>query len=78
MKGKKLTIEQCERILDCLDYYCDYEVTDIYEDSFRAIRRNEWILSELNVEVNSDPSFITNDNVFEFTSICTHVLRRFK
>lgn len=48
-----MTREIANYILKVTDY-SDYEVTDVYEDSFRAIRKNEWILSELNVEFMPD------------------------
>ncbi len=65
------------RILDLIAL-ADYEVTDIYEQSFRAIRKNEYILSELNVEVNIDPEAINIDNVCEFVTTAVHVLKRYK
>lgn len=66
------------KILDLLDYY-DYEIIAIYESSFRAIRKNEYILSELNIEVfASDYNIINENNIYERTSISTHVLKRYK
>ncbi len=56
----------------------DYEVIDIYEQSFRALRKNEYILSEVNVELCAEPKQIDRDNVYELTLVCTHVLKRYQ
>ena len=64
-------------ILNLLDY-SDYEIIAVYESSFRAIRKNEYMLSELNVDVTAlDYNTINRDNVYEHTMICVHVLKRY-
>ena len=72
-----ITEALANRILEFLEL-ADYEVTDIYEQSFRALRKNEYILSELNVEICADPNYIDMDNVYSTTLVCTHVLKRYK
>ena len=72
-----ITEKTANQILAWLDLG-DYEVTDIYEQSFRAYRKNEYILSELNVELTIDPQFIDAKNVYQMASQVTHVLKRFK
>lgn len=70
--------EIANKILELLDHY-DYELIAIYESSFKAIRRNEYILSELNVDVTaSDYNTINRDNVYEYVSTCVHILKRYK
>ena len=60
--------------------YVGYDITDIYESSFRAIRKSECALTEINVECLIDVRivYIDIDNVKTFTSVCTHVLSRYK
>lgn len=70
-----MTREEAQFVLELTDYK-DYNITDVYQDSFRAIRQNEWMLSELNVEVLS--SYITGENVYKHINIVVHVLKRFK
>lgn len=76
--GINITLEDADRILKLLNLD-EYEVTEIYEDSFRAIRKNKWILSELDVELNEIPEEIDASNVFERGTLkyVTHVLRRY-
>lgn len=76
--GIIITREDADRILKLLSLD-DYEVTEIYEDSFRAIRKNNWILSEIDVELNEIPEEIDASNVFERGTLkyVTHVLRRY-
>lgn len=77
-ENKPMNEKIANKILDLLDYY-DYEIIAIYESSFRAIRKNEYILSELNIEVfASDYNIINENNIYERTSISTHVLKRYK
>lgn len=49
--------------------YDDYTITNLYEDSFKAVRTNEWVKSELNV------SYFPWS---ETTSFVTHVIERYK
>lgn len=76
--GINITLEDADKILKLLNLD-EYEVTEIYEDSFRAIRKNKWILSELDVELNEIPEEIDASNVFERGTLkyVTHVLRRY-
>lgn len=76
--GINITLEDADRILKLLSLD-GYEVTEIYEDSFRAIRKNNWILSEIDVELNELPKDINASNVFERGTLkyVTHVLRRY-
>lgn len=63
-----------------LRYLCssDYEVTMIFENGFKGIRKNEWTLSEINVEIFTDTSNITCDNWVSYVSYCVLVLKRYK
>ncbi len=74
-----MTEEIASTILKILGYE-GYDITDIYETSFRAIRKSDWALSELNVECLIDVHimYIDTDNVKTFTSVCSHVLKRYK
>ena len=76
--GINITLEDADKILKLLNLD-EYEVTEIYEDSFRAIRKNKWILSELDVELNEKPEDINASNVFDRGTLkyVTHVLRRY-
>lgn len=59
----------------------DYDVIDIYEDSFRAIRKNEWILSEINIEYLGDIKkifYIDTDIIKSYLYMTRHVLKRYK
>ena len=75
-----MTREIANYILKTLGYD-GYDITDIYESSFRAIRKNEWILSELNVELLIETnriSYIDTDSITKFAQVCLHVLKRYK
>lgn len=72
-----LTLDKCETIATWLNF-SDYEVVNIYEDSFRMMRKNEQILSELNVELLASPRTITFQNVYDNVTFCCHVLKRYK
>lgn len=75
-----MTREIANYILKTLGYD-GYGIKDIYENSFRAIRKNEWMLSELNVECLIETnriSYIDTDNITKFTQVCLHVLKRYK
>ena len=75
-----MTREIAKYILEIVGY-AGYDITDIYENSFRAIRKNEWILSELNVECLIETNrimYIDTDNITKFISVCMHVLKRYK
>ena len=56
----------------------DYEVTTIFENGFKGIRKNEWILSEINVEVFTCAENITADNWPMYVSYSVLVLKRYK
>ena len=72
-----ITEATANKILSYLEL-AEYEVTDIYEQSFRALRKNEYILSEVNVELCAEPKQIDRDNVYSNTLVCTHVLKRYQ
>ena len=61
-----MTMKLAKRLLE--EYgYDDYEITDLYEDSFKAVRTNEWMKSELHVSYfGSVASFVV------------HVIERYK
>lgn len=73
----KITVEVADKILDMMAIQ-GYTVTAIYEQSFRAIRTNEYIVSEINVELMIEPELINYHNLWQMVSMVTHVLRRFK
>lgn len=73
----KITVEVADKILDMMGIQ-GYTVTAIYEQSFRAIRTNEYIVSEINVELMIEPELINYHNLWQMVSMVTHVLRRFK
>ena len=56
----------------------DYEIIDIYEDSFRAIRKNEYMLSELNVALNYNNERMHEANCFRCVDYVIHVLKRYE
>ena len=73
-----LNLGTCQKILDYLGTP-DYIITEVYESSFKAIRQNEWMLSERNVSVTVlNLSKINECNVFNYVSVADHVLHRFK
>lgn len=72
-----ITESEATRILK-ITCNSDYEVTTIFENGFKAIRKNEWILSEMNVELFTNTVNITQDNWYEFVTYCVLVLKRYK
>lgn len=72
-----ITESEATRILK-ITSNSDYEVTTIFENGFKAIRKNEWILSEMNVELFTNTVNITQDNWYEFVTYCVLVLKRYK
>lgn len=74
---KNMTPNIAEKILADLGIY-GYHVTAIYEDNFKAIRNNEYMLSVVNVELFAPWPDINERNVYEKTTHVTHVLKRYK
>lgn len=75
-----MTKEIAQEILKIVGY-AGYDITDIYETSFRAIRKNEWVLSELNVECLIDVNrilYVDTDDRRIFIRVCVHILKRYK
>ena len=72
-----ITENEANRILKCIRL-SDYEVTTIFENGFKGIRKNEWILSEINVEVFTETKNITSDNWSSYVTYCVLVLKRYK
>lgn len=58
--------------------FTGYHITAIYEDSFKAMRNNEWSLNELNIELFGPWPDINERNVYDMTARVTHVLKRYK
>lgn len=74
---KNMTTNIANRILVDLGF-TGYNITAIYEDSFKATRNNEWFLGEVNVELFAPWTDINERNVYEKTTTVTHVLKRYK
>lgn len=72
-----ITESEATRVLKCIQL-SDYEVTTIFENGFKGIRKNEWILSEINVEIFTDINNITCDNWASYITYCVLVLKRYK
>ena len=72
-----LKIGQAERLLKLSDN-SDYIVTQCYENGFKAQRTNEWIKTELYCEVFTDPDRLDQANLYDYISIATMVIERYK
>lgn len=59
-----------------------YKITKIYLNGFKAIRSNEWCKTELYCEIFCDPDkieqYINADTVFQYASIATMQIERYK
>lgn len=73
----KITVQQADKILGMIGIP-DYTVVAIYEQSFRAVRINEYIVSEANIELMIEPELINLHNYWDMVSTVVHILRRFK
>lgn len=73
-----MTRQDAKKILT-LSTNTDYRVTKIYENGFKAVRTNEWIKTELYCEVFTDDVAIIDEyNLYDYISIATMVIERYK
>lgn len=69
--------ELAKNILHWLQYD-DADIIAIYEDSFKAIRKNVYNLIEVNVAINClCNEKITEDNVYRCVEYVVHILKRY-
>lgn len=73
-----MTRQDAKRLL-MVTRYADYRVSKIYVNGFKAVRTNEWIKTELYCEVfTDDVAIIDEDNFWNYISIATMVIERYK
>lgn len=75
--NERMNKELAENILNWLQYD-DAEIIAIYEDSFKATRKNVYNLIELNVQLNCCyDERITENNVYRCIDYVIHTLERY-